>query len=47
MSPADTPRLIDYLAHILEAIVRIDEYVEDMDEAGFIRDHRTQDAVPH
>ncbi len=41
----DAPRFIDYLAHILEAITRIDEYVEDMDEAEFLQDHRTQDAV--
>jgi uncharacterized protein with HEPN domain len=28
-------RLADYLAHILEAIERIDRYTKDMDEASF------------
>ncbi|OCA54368.1 hypothetical protein [Photorhabdus namnaonensis] len=28
----DQQRLVDYLAHILEAIKRIDSYTEDMDE---------------
>lgn len=30
---------------ILEAIARIHRYLEDMDQAGFIRDERTLDAV--
>lgn len=45
MNHSDTPRLADYLGHILQAIGRIKEYVQGMDEAAFSRDHRTQDAV--
>lgn len=45
MSPAGTPRIADYLGHILQAITRIEEYIEDIDETSFIQDHRTQDAV--
>jgi uncharacterized protein with HEPN domain len=41
----DPRRVSDYLAHILQAIERIHRYAEDMDEAAFIRDERTQDAV--
>lgn len=39
------PRLIDYLAHILEAIERIEEYVSDMDEMAFLDNKLVQDAV--
>ena len=45
MNPSDMPRLLDYLDHILQAINRIMEYVNDMDEVAFNDDHRTQDAV--
>ncbi len=45
MNSSDTPRLADYLEHILQAISRIMEYVDEMDEAAFIHDRRTQDAV--
>jgi uncharacterized protein with HEPN domain len=38
-------RLDDYLAHILEAIERIEEYVSDLDEAGFLGNKLVQDAV--
>jgi len=31
-------RLADYLAHILEAIDRIDRYTYDMDELAFLND---------
>jgi len=31
----DKQRLIDYLKHILEAISRIQHYVEDIDEPTF------------
>lgn len=30
-------RLLEYLAHILEAIERIDRYTEDMDETTFLQ----------
>lgn len=46
MSHAESsPRLLDYLAHIVEAIERIRRYVQNMDEAAFAADQRTQDAV--
>jgi uncharacterized protein with HEPN domain len=46
MSQAESSRrLSDYLAHIVEAIERIDQYVQDMDELVFTNDQRTQDAV--
>lgn len=38
-------RLPDYLAHILEAIERIERYTEDMDEIGFLGNPMVQDAV--
>ena len=38
-------RLADYLAHILEAIERIDRYTEDMDEVAFLGNQMAQDAV--
>lgn len=38
-------RLIDYLAHILEAIERINHYTEDMDETAFLSSRLIQDAV--
>jgi uncharacterized protein with HEPN domain len=38
-------RLADYLAHILEAIERIDRYTEDMDEVAFLSNALVQDAV--
>ncbi|PIV33311.1 MAG: hypothetical protein COS34_08405 [Lysobacterales bacterium CG02_land_8_20_14_3_00_62_12] len=40
-------RLADYLAHILEAIERIDHYTEDMDELKFLENPMAQDAVIH
>ena len=45
MNTYDDPRLLDYLDHILKAINRIIEYVDDMDEIDFSQDNRTQDAV--
>lgn len=45
MTRTDSPRLADYLDHILQAIGWIKEYVQGMDEASFVRDRRTQDAV--
>lgn len=41
----DPQRLPDYLGHILEAIERIQSYVEDVDEVGFLSSKITQDAV--
>ena len=41
----DHLRLFDYLAHILEAIERIEEYVSDMDEMTFLGNKLVQDAV--
>lgn len=45
MSKTDAPRMQDYLAHIVEAIDRIDRYVDDMTELSFLSDEKTQDAV--
>ena len=41
----DPQRLNDYLAHILEAIDRIEQYVGDMDEILFLDNKLVQDAV--
>lgn len=41
----DQKRLDDYLAHILEAIERINRYTEDMDEQAFLSNPMVQDAV--
>jgi len=41
----DPQRLADYLAHILEAIQRIEEYVSNMDEVAFLGNKLVQDAV--
>jgi len=41
----DPQRLGDYLAHMLEAIERIEEYVSDMDEMAFLDNRLIQDAV--
>lgn len=41
----DRQRLIDYLAHILDAIERIDRYTENMDEVAFLQNDLVQDAV--
>ena len=45
MSKTDALRIPDYLEHILEAIERIDSYLADADEAAFLNDRKTQDAV--
>ncbi len=45
MSRADPLRVPDYLGHMLEAIERIDHYIEDMSEVAFLEDSKTQDAV--
>lgn len=41
----DPQRLPDYLGHILEAIERIQTYVADVDEVGFLSSKIIQDAV--
>ncbi len=41
----DKQRLIDYLKHILEAINRIQNYIEDIDEPSFLTNELIQDAV--
>jgi uncharacterized protein with HEPN domain len=38
-------RLGDYLAHILEAIERIDRYTINLDELAFLKNPLVQDAV--
>ena len=38
-------RLVDYLEHILQAVERIQDYTEDLDEATFLQEEMTQDAV--
>jgi uncharacterized protein with HEPN domain len=41
----DRQRLIDYLAHMLQAIERINRYTEDIDELAFLDNELVQDAV--
>jgi uncharacterized protein with HEPN domain len=41
----DQQRLADYLAHIAEAINRIDHYSQDMNETMFLKNQLVQDAV--
>ena len=41
----DPQRLSDYLAHIREAIERIDRYTHDIDEVAFLNQPMVQDAV--
>ena len=38
-------RLLDYLEHILQAIERIQDYTEDLDEVTFLKEDMAQDAV--
>ena len=45
MSEAGNLRLLDYLQHIRDAILRIGRYVNGLDETRFIADDKTQDAV--
>lgn len=45
MSKTDRLRVPIYLGHILEAIERIDAYVEGMTGVEFLEDAKTQDAV--
>ena len=41
----DQQRLHDYLSHILDAITRIEKYVEDIDKVSFLKNELIQDAV--
>ena len=41
----DKQRLIDYLQHIIEAINRIQRYIDDIDEIAFLDNELIQDAV--
>lgn len=41
----DPQRLADYLAHIAEAIERIDRYTDGMDETALLHNELVQDAV--
>lgn len=41
----DDLRVPDYLGHILQAIDRINRYIEDIDEAAFLENALVQDAV--
>lgn len=41
----DQQRLQDYLAHIIQAIERIYQYTQDIDEMGFLGNTLVQDAV--
>ena len=41
----DEQRLADYLAHIVEAIERVERYTADMDEVAFLSNQLVQDAV--
>ena len=45
MTSSKSPRLYDYLTHILHAISRIQSYTDSLDESEFLTDERTQDAV--
>jgi len=45
MTKGDTLRVMDYLAHMVEAIDRINLYVDDMTPQAFLEDQKTQDAV--
>lgn len=41
----DQMRLADCLAHVLEAIERIERYTQDMDDLAFLANQLVQDAV--
>lgn len=45
MTKTDAMRIPDYLEHILEALERIFNYVDDVDEVGFLTNVLIQDAV--
>jgi uncharacterized protein with HEPN domain len=41
----DALALMDYLGHMLEAVGRIQKYVDDVDEVSFLSNRLVQDAV--
>lgn len=41
----DESRLLSYLEDILQAVERIQDYTEDLDEVTFLEEEMTQDAV--
>lgn len=45
MKESDTARLFGYLTHILQAIDRIQDYTDDLDEVAFLQNAMAQDAV--
>ena len=45
MSRGDPLRVVDYLEHVVEAIDNIGEYTADMDDAAYLADKKTRDAV--
>ncbi|MFW2357031.1 DUF86 domain-containing protein [Hydrogenophaga sp.] len=45
MTRAQAQRLSDYLAHMVDAISRIQRYVDGMTEQSLMDDEKTQDAV--
>lgn len=45
MSADRSPRLADFLAHVAQAIERIQRYVNGLDSAAFAADEKTLDAV--
>ena len=47
MKESDTARLFGYLTHILQAIDRIQDYTDDLDEVAILQNAMAQDAVAH
>jgi uncharacterized protein with HEPN domain len=45
MNRASAQRLPDYLQHMVDAISRIQRYLSNVSETGFMGDEKTQDAV--
>jgi uncharacterized protein with HEPN domain len=45
MTVSEPQKLADFLGHILDAIVQIETYIEDLDEMGFRANRLVQDAV--
>lgn len=45
MSARDSGRVSEYLSHIIQAVGRINRYIETKDEAAFLQDEMLQDAV--
>lgn len=45
MNTKRSRRVPEYLGHVVQAIERINRYVQDQDHAGFLHDEKTQDAV--